>query len=73
MQVICSQIYFSADPCAQSDLTATNRHKCFEILKYLLENPTHRVAEHAAKALVPLIDASDKAEVVPHLGEIVSG
>ncbi|GHJ89397.1 hypothetical protein NliqN6_5799 [Naganishia liquefaciens] len=58
---------------AEADLTSLNRQKCFELMRYLLRDPTSRVAEHAAQALVPLIDASDQSEVVPHLGEIVSG
>ncbi|KAJ9119286.1 hypothetical protein QFC24_005757 [Naganishia onofrii] len=42
------------------------------MLKYLLATASaDRVVEHAAQALVPLIDASEEADLVPYLGEMV--
>ncbi|KAJ9095343.1 hypothetical protein QFC21_005709 [Naganishia friedmannii] len=56
----------------KADLTTPDRQKCFEMLKYLLATASaDRVVEHAAQALVPLIDASEEADLVPYLEEMV--
>lgn len=57
---------------SKSDLSAPDRQKCFEMLKYLLTTASaDRVVEHAAQALVPLVDASDEGDLVPYLEETV--